>query len=160
MKRAITIAACLLASALAIAGNIRGRVICDGQPVQEEAPAIDPERLAARLHDEYSMATKGTNAAGDVFYYAYNDDVTEAVLVIVSADGTQYNGWEGYLRDVDDHAVIESFDGESEVPFKIEQTEDNVFTMTFLNDGDVANMEVVDLDSFVKDLVEARMSFE
>ena len=60
------------------------------------------------------------------------------------------------LQSVDDHVVLYGTD--SEVPYVFGETEDG-FTMTFLNDGDVATMQFVDMDDFVSDLVAGRMAF-
>ena len=116
----------------------------------------DEAGLTEHLYATYSVGAKGSNEAGDIFFYAYNEDNDDALLVIISEDGTQYNGWEGTAEVVDDHVVLYGTD--SEVPYVFGETEDG-FTMTFLNDGDVATMQFVDMDDFVSDLVAGRMAF-
>ena len=60
---------------------------------------------------------------------------------------------------MDDQIVLTS-NNEEEVPFTFSEVDDNGnFTMTFVNDGDVAEMQLVDFDSFVDELVAARMEF-
>ena len=76
--------------------------------------------------------------------------------MIVSADESSYNGWEGTTAVVDDHVVLTSDD--NEVPYTLENT-DGGFIMTFLNDGDVATMQFVDVATVAEDVVAARLMF-
>ena len=128
--------------------------------------AAEPEEtdegadLKEHLKEVYNKGAKGTNEAGDTFYYAYNEEEGNdaALLVIVSADREHYNGWEGTAESSDDGVVLASDD--QEVPFSFSGVaDDGSFTMTFQNDGDVAEMQLVDFDSFVDELVAARMEF-
>ena len=126
----------------------------------EEAAEAEDEwaGLKDHLRELYNVGAEGTNADGDKFYYAYNDadGDSAALLVIVSADEAHYNGWEGMADVVDDHVVLTSDD--QEVPYTFEDN-DGGFTLTFLNDGDVATMQFVDFDTFVDNLVAARAEF-
>lgn len=114
--------------------------------------------LAEHLYALYNVGAEGSNADGDRFFYAYSEESDDALLVIVSADGTHYNGWEGVTETVDEHVVLS--DGDTELPFTFTQEDgEEGFTMNFLGDGDAAEMQFVDMDVFVKDLVAARMAF-
>ena len=128
---------------------------------EEAAEADDGSGLKEHLKEGYNKGAKGTNEAGDTFYYAYNDEDGNdaALLIIISADRQNYNGWEGTAETVDDQIVLTS-NNEEEVPFTFSEVDgDGNFTMTFVNDGDVAEMQLVDFDSFVDEVVAARMEF-
>ena len=89
------------------------------------------------------------------------DGKDTALIVIVSADGEHYNGWEGTTDVVDDHVVLYSDDEDAEIPFTFSDADDTgTFTLSFLGDGDEAAMQFVDWDSFVEDVVAARRSFD
>ena len=126
----------------------------------DEADAeTDPgEGLREHLISAYNAGAEGTNEAGDHFFYAYNEDDgnDDTLLVILSADESSYNGWEGTSATVDDHVVLTSDD--QEVPYTIENTEGG-FILTFLNDGDVATMQFADIDTVADDVVAARLMF-
>ena len=125
----------------------------------DEAEAEDEgAALAEHLYALYNVGAEGSNADGDSFFYAYSEESDDALLVIVSADGSHYNGWEGVTETVDDHVVLS--DGDTELPFTFTQEDgEEGFTMNFLGDGDAAERQFVDMDVFVKDLVAARMAF-
>ena len=127
----------------------------------EEAANAEDEwaDLKDHLLSLYNTGAEGTNADGDKFFYAYNDTDgnSAALLVIISDDGEHYNGWEGTADVAEDHVVLTSED--QEVPYTFEDM-DGGFTLTFLNDGDVATMQFVDFATFVEDLVDARAEFE
>lgn len=114
--------------------------------------------LREHLVTAYNDGAEGTNEAGDHFYYLWNKDEgqDEALVVVVSADESSYNGWEGKTEVVDDHVVLTCDD--QEVPFRLEDTDDG-FTMTFLNDGDVATMQLVGVETVADDVVAARLMF-
>ena len=121
------------------------------------------DELKAHLYDMYTTGAEGTNEDGDMFYYAFNeeDGKDTALIVIVSADGEHYNGWEGTTDVVDDHVVLYSDDEDTEIPFTFSDADDTgTFTLSFLGDGDEATMQFVDWDSFVEDVVAARRSFD
>ena len=127
----------------------------DAAETAEEDPGA---KLREHLVSTYKSGAEGTNEAGDHFYYAYNEDDgnDDTLLVIVSADESSYNGWEGTSTVVDDHVVLTSDD--NEVPYTFEET-DGGFIMTFLNDGDVATMQFVDVETVADDVVAARLMF-
>ena len=121
----------------------------------------DGSGLKEHLKEGYNKGAKGSNEAGDTSYNAYNDEDGNdaALLIIISADRQNYNGWEGTAETVDDQIVLTS-NNEEEVPFTFSEVDgDGNFTMTFVNDGDVAEMQLVDFDSFVDEVVAARMEF-
>ena len=125
---------------------------------EEDAGGLDESALRDHLTSLYNAGAEGTNEDGDTFYYLFNEDDghDEALLVIVSADREHYTGWEGEALNEDDHVLLSG--EEHDVPFSFEETDDG-FTMTFLNDGDVATMEFMDADTVIDDVVAARMEF-
>ena len=123
---------------------------------EEDADA--EESLTGRLYERYNSGALGSNEGGDRFFYAFNEDNDDALLVIVTADGSHYEGWEGVVDVVDEHIVLTAED--TELPYTFSEVdEDGCFTMNFLGDGDVAEMQLVDFDSFVSELVASRMAF-
>lgn len=127
----------------------------DAAETAEEDPGAE---LREHLVSTYNVGAEGTNEAGDHFYYLWNEEEgnDDTLLVIVSADESSYNGWEGTSAVVDDHVVLTSDD--NEVPYTFEET-DGGFIMTFLNDGDVATMQFVDVETVADDVVAARLMF-
>ena len=125
---------------------------------EEAASEFDPDALREHLVGLYTGGAEGTNEDGDTFYFLFNNEEghNEALLVIVSADREHYNGWEGEALREDDHVLLSG--AEHDVPFSIEDTDDG-FTMTFLNDGDVATMTYDDVDNVIDDVVAARVEF-
>lgn len=126
----------------------------------EEEVQVDGADLREHLYSTYNAGAEGKNAAGDFFYYVYNaDEGNAAILVIVSADRENYNGWEGTAETVGDHVVLFSNNGE-EVPFYFSAVDERgKFRMKFINDGDVAMMHDVKFDTLVDDVVAARLEF-
>ena len=120
-----------------------------------------PEWAELRTHllSLYSAGAEGKNPLGDYFYYLWNENEgDDALLVIVSADREDYDGWEGTTEVVGDHVVLAT--DEYEVPFCLGDVDDNgIFAMTFLNDGDVAAMHYMDFVTVVDDIVSARIEF-
>ena len=125
---------------------------------EEAASEFDPDALREHLVGLYTGGAEGTNEDGDTFYFLFNNEEghNEALLVIVSADREHYNGWEGEALKEDDHVLLSG--AEHDVPFAMEETDDG-FTMTFLNDGDVATMTYDDVDNVIDDVVAARVEF-
>ena len=125
---------------------------------EEAASEFDPDALREHLVGLYTGGAEGTNEDGDTFYFLFNNEEghNEALLVIVSADREHYNGWEGEALKEDDHVLLSG--AEHDVPFAMEETDDG-FTMTFLNDGDVATMTAEDVDNVIDDVVAARVEF-
>ena len=125
---------------------------------EEDAAEFDPDALREHLVSLYNTGAEGTNEDGDTFYFLFNNEEghNEALLVIVSADREHYNGWEGEALKEDDHVLLSG--AEHDVPFAMEETDDG-FTMTFLNDGDVATMTYDDVDNVIDDVVAARVEF-
>ena len=104
------------------------------------------------------MGAKGANADGDIFFYGFNENSDDALLVILSENGERYTGWEGVAELVEDHVVLKTND--TEVPYIFSDVdEDGRFTMTFLGDNDVAEMQLIDVDDFISELVANRMEF-
>ena len=115
--------------------------------------------LREHLYSLYNTGAEGTNATGDFFYYAYNvSEGNNALLVIVSADRENYHSWEGTVKTVGDHMVLAS--GGQQVPFYFGNSDgEDKFSMSFINDGDVAMMRIIKFETLVDDIVEARAEF-
>ena len=81
-------------------------------------------------------------------------------MVIISADGQNFTGRAGTLYSDDEKLVIQSEQMGDEIDFKASEVdEQGNFTLTFLNDGDVAQMHMVDQDTIVKDMVALAQEF-
>ncbi len=122
------------------------------------------DRLADHLLATYSIGAEGENEDGERIYYAWNDDdddAEEALLIIISPDGEHYSGYEGVTETVDDHVELYDADRDAAVPYTFSEvdTDDN-FTMTFLGDGDVVEMHIVDLETIVDDIVAVWSDFQ
>lgn len=117
--------------------------------------------LVDRLYATYTAGAEGRNEAGDWFYYGFNDDTDDAILVIISADDQNYSGREGVATFQDDHYVLYSEEMNDETPYVFsEQDENGDFTMTFLGDGDVASMHIVDQDTILQDILARIQEFQ
>ena len=61
----------------------------------------------------------------------------------------------------DDHVVMYDEKAETEIPYVFsDMDEDGTFTMTFLNDGDVATMHLVDDETIVNDIISVLKHFQ
>ena len=110
--------------------------------------------FADRLYATYSAGAEGKNKDGDLFFYGFNDDDEKAILAIVSENGTRYFGREGVTSIVDDHVELYSEETDDAVSYVFsEQDENGDFTMTFLGDGDVAEMSLEDPEKVIGDLL-------
>ena len=123
-------------------------------------PEAEAEDLTRQLYERYNVGGKGSNADGDVFYYACNSDNDNMLLAIMTADHSNFSNWQGYIDELDGQAVLTGYSEDKYIPFDLEQTEDDVFTLSFPENGDVADMEVMDFDEFVDDFVNAWVYFD
>ena len=134
----------------------------DGQTVESEG--VDAEgwqQFVDRLYDTYNVGAEGRSAAGDYIYYAYNEDSDDAILTIVSEDEQSLSSREGTIMAEDDHVVLYSEEMNDETPFVLgEKDDEGNFTMTFLGDGDVADMHTVDQDTVLGDILARLQEFE
>ena len=126
-----------------------------------EASESDWDELAGRMYSLYDIGAEGTNEAGDTFYYAFSEDEGDmAALIIVSADGMNYWGREGTVEPVEDHVVLRSDSMGDETPYVFSEVdEDGYFTITFLSDGDIAQMQLVDQDTIIADMIACMREF-
>ena len=126
-----------------------------------EASESDWDELAERMYSLYDIGAEGTNEAGDTFYYAFSEDEGDmAALIIVSADGMNYWGREGTVEPVEDHVVLRSDSMGDETPYVFSEVDENgYFTITFLSDGDVARMQLVDQDAIIADMIACMREF-
>ena len=126
-----------------------------------EASESDWDELAGRMYSLYDIGAEGTNEAGDTFYYAFSEDEGDmAALIIVSADGMNYWGREGAVEPMEDHVVLRSDFMGDETPYVFSEVDENgYFTITFLSDGDVAQMQLVDQDTIIADMIACMREF-
>lgn len=126
-----------------------------------EASESDWDELAGRMYSLYDIGAEGTNEAGDTFYYAFSEDEGDmAALIIVSADGMNYWGREGAVEPMEDHVVLRSDSMGDETPYVFSEVdEDGYFTITFLSDGDIARMQLVDQDTIIADMIACMREF-
>ncbi len=119
-------------------------------------------RFVDRLYATYDTGAVGENEAGDHFYYAYSEEEgnSDAILAIVSADGTSYFGREGVTSVQDDHVVLHSDETNDDTAYDFSEVDENgQFTITFVGDGDVALMHLVDQDTVLQGILENLRSF-
>lgn len=126
-----------------------------------EASESDWDELAGRMYSLYDIGAEGTNEAGDTFYYAFSEDEGDmAALIIVSADGMNYWGREGAVEPMEDNVVLRSDSMGDETPYVFSEVdEDGYFTITFLSDGDIARMQLVDQDTIIADMIACMREF-
>ncbi|MBQ3873176.1 MAG: metallophosphoesterase, partial [Bacteroidales bacterium] len=86
MKRIIISAACLLASALAFAGNIRGRVICEGLPVQGVPVSDGASIVLTDASGRYDLESDKSD--GSVFI------ITPSGFIARTLDGLRPGFWQ------------------------------------------------------------------
>lgn len=125
-------------------------------PAEEEntADAAAWDELVERMYATYSEGAEGKNEDGDFFYYAFSEETDDVALVMISADEQHYTGFEGVAQLEDDHIVLVSGESGDEVPYVFSDVDENgSFTMTFLGDGDVVNMQLVDQDTILSDIL-------
>lgn len=137
----------------------------------DDADAVDtaeeqtPEEEAAELNDRmyrlYTGGAKGTNADGDIFYFAWNDEGNR-MLAIEKADHSNFLKWHGYMDELDDgQPVITGYSEDKYIPYEVQQNDgEDVFVLSFPENGDEANMEIMDFDEFVEDLVNEWVYFD
>ena len=116
----------------------------------------DPTGLRAKWRELFVGGAEGETTSGEHVYFIYNnpEEITYAGMMILSADKSEllhYDLGNVYLED--DNLVIEDVEGEVVLPFAIlDSTDENSFELSF-QDGDVAKMHVVDLDTIIDDMV-------
>ena len=125
-------------------------------PIPEETEAADEgsNGLVEHMYALYNIGAEGTNANGDKFFYAFNeDDNSVAAVIIITADG-EYWGREGSVKVFDDHAELYSEAMDDTLAYAFSSLDENdCFTMTFLGDNDVAEMQLVDQDTIINDMI-------
>ncbi|MCR5575685.1 MAG: hypothetical protein K6F56_01610 [Oscillospiraceae bacterium] len=115
------------------------------------------EDIIAYWYDTYSAGATGENENGDRFLLAYDDpeNITEATLTIIGADGSLYIR-EGYIQEEgegeDAHFVLIDETRDVAVPFIFYESEQGDFEMYFLADGDTAVMTVCDQEIILSEM--------
>ena len=126
----------------------------ENSDAEQSSKADDRQAFIDHMYETYNGGAEGRNKDGDYFYYGFHDETDNAIVVIVTADGQNYFGREGLVMDEDDHYVLHSEVMEDDTPIAFSEQDDNGdFTITFLGDGDVADMKLVDFDTFVNDVL-------
>ena len=146
--------------------DAEGNIILDENSADNDAEAdngFDEEAwqsFSERLYDTYSDGAEGVCQSGDKVFFGFNEDTNAALLAVISADGNNYSGREGIIQDEDDHTVLVSEDMGDATSFIVSKPDDNGnFTLTFLGDGDVADMQLVNQDTFISDFLAAYREF-
>ena len=119
------------------------------------------KEYADSLRDTYNQGAEGTCDSGEKVYYAFNDGTSDVYMVIISADGQNFTGRAGTLYSDDEKLVIQSEQMGDEIEFTASDVdEQGNFSITFLGDGDVAQMHLVDQDTIVTDMVALAQEFD
>ncbi|MBP5720684.1 MAG: calcineurin-like phosphoesterase C-terminal domain-containing protein [Bacteroidales bacterium] len=122
MKRIITISAGLLVCVLALAGNIRGRVICDGRPV-EGVPVSDGAAIVKTdASGRYDIASD--KADGSVFI------ITPSGYIARTLDGLRPGFWQQLYLPADQEEIHD---------FVLEKQDQQRYTMLMLADIHLSN---------------------
>ena len=131
----------------------------------EADEAMTPEEEAAELTDRmYSLYTgggKGVDEDGNTFYFAFNEENDNLMIALLDADHSQFLKYHGYLDELEDgQSVLTGYYEGDYIPYNLENGEDGFFTITFPQNGDVVEMELMDYDEFVEDFVAEWVNFE
>lgn len=123
-----------------------------------EAPSFTAEDLRSAWQKRYAGGGKGTDKGGDTVYFAYDDpeQITQAVMMIVSADGKNLLSHEGevYWDDENDCEILYDEDLDRSMPFVIDNGDgDDTYVIRFIGDGDEAVMKVMDLESLFDEMI-------
>ncbi len=104
-------------------------------------------------YDLYAAGGEGQNEYGDSFYFAYNEDVTEAILLIHFADGDVMVRNGEVIWDEDNECELYDADVDSTIPFVfLETEEDDIFSIRFLANGVEVVFDIVDQDTIINDI--------
>lgn len=117
MKRITISAACLLVSALAIAGNIRGRVICDGQPLAGVPVSDGATIVLTDASGRYDL--ESDKADGSVFV------ITPSGFIARTLDGLRPGFWQPLYLPATQEEVHD---------FVLEKQDQRRYTMLLLAD--------------------------
>ena len=122
MKRIIISAACLLASALAFAGNIRGRVICEGLPVQGVPVSDGASIVLTDASGRYDLESDKSD--GSVFI------ITPSGFIARTLDGLRPGFWQPLYLPATQEEVHD---------FVLEKQDQRRYTMLMLADLHLTN---------------------
>ena len=122
MKRIIISAACLLASALAFAGNVRGRVICDGLPVQGVPVSDGASIVLTDASGRYDLDSDKSD--GSVFI------ITPSGFIARTLDGLRPGFWQPLYLPATQEEVHD---------FVLEKQDQRRYTMLMLADLHLTN---------------------
>ena len=122
MKRIIISAACLLASALAFAGNVRGRVICEGLPVQGVPVSDGASIVLTDASGRYDLDSDKSD--GSVFI------ITPSGFIARTLDGLRPGFWQPLYLPATQEEVHD---------FVLEKQDQRRYTMLMLADLHLTN---------------------
>ena len=123
-----------------------------------EAPSFTAEDLRSAWQERYVGGGKGTDKGGDTIYFAYDDpdQITQAVMMLVSADGKNLLCREGevFWDDENECEVLYDEETDSSISFVIDEGDgEDTYIIRFIGDGDEAVMKVMDLDSLFDEMI-------
>lgn len=122
MKRITILTACLLASALALAGNVRGRVICDGLPVQGVPVSDGASIVLTDASGRYDLDSDKSD--GSVFI------ITPSGFIARTLDGLRPGFWQPLYLPATQEEVHD---------FVLEKQDQSRYTMLMLADLHLTN---------------------
>ena len=122
MKRITILTACLLASALALAGNVRGRVICDGLPVQGVPVSDGASIVLTDASGRYDLESDKSD--GSVFI------ITPSGFIARTLDGLRPGFWQPLYLPATQEEVHD---------FVLEKQDQRRYTMLMLADLHLTN---------------------
>ena len=122
MKRITILTACLLASALALAGNVRGRVICDGLPVQGVPVSDGASIVLTDASGRYDLDSDKSD--GSVFI------ITPSGFIARTLDGLRPGFWQPLYLPATQEEIHD---------FVLEKQDQSRYTVVMLADMHLSN---------------------
>ena len=135
--------------------------VSDEGGAKTKTPEEEAAELTRQLYDLYDGASKGANDDGDIFYFAWNDEGNR-MLAIEEADHSNFSKWHGVLDELENgQPVITGYSEDKYIPYEIQQNEgEDIFRLSFPENGTVVTMEIMDFDEFVKEFVNEWVNFD
>jgi hypothetical protein len=122
---------------------------------------VTSDELRDALAGKFSAGAEGVSKDGDKVLFVYDDPETFSygALAIVMDNGQSLMGREGQIVLEGDQYKLIDEDMDSEVPFGIQDGDDeNSFVMIF-QDGDTATMTIMDVSTVIDDMVATMAEF-
>lgn len=116
----------------------------------------DPTGLRNKWHELFSQGAEGVSEKGNQIYFIYDDPegIGYAAIMVLNEAGDTLEIYDfGEVQAVDGKPTIIDVDGEETFPFMISEKEvEGGFEMLF-QDGDKAQMQIVDLDTIIDHMI-------